>query len=188
MNETNKQLIGEVRQPLPTTAGDPARVEHEYKRNGVAQIFLKVEPLSGQQHVEAGERRTRRDWALWIAGMLETRYRQAERVVLVMDNLTTHGIESLYATFAPAQARRLAERLEIHYTPKHGSWLTMAENELSALLPTMPQPPHSRIATDAARDRGRGSGSEQSAAEDQLEFQDSGRSNQAGEPVSNPTD
>ena len=133
MDETNKQLSGEVRQPLPTTAGHPARVEHEYKRNGVAQIFLEVEPLSGQRHVEAGERRTRRDWALWIAGMLETRYRQAERVVLVMDNLNTHGIESLYATFAPAQARRLAERLKIHYTPKHGSWLNMAENELSAL-------------------------------------------------------
>ncbi len=80
-----------------------------------------MEPLSGQRHVEAGERRTRRDWALWIAGMLETRYRQAERVVLVMDNLNTHGIESLYATFTPAKARRLAERLEIHYTPKRGS-------------------------------------------------------------------
>ncbi len=114
MDETNKQLIGEVRQPLPTTAGHPARVEHEYKRNGVVRLFLEGEPLSGQRHVEAGERCTRRDWALWIAGMLETRYRQAERVVLVMDNLNTHGIESLYATFASAQARRLAERLEIH--------------------------------------------------------------------------
>ena len=133
MDETNKQLIGEVREPLPVAPGKPARIEHEYVRNGVAQVFLEVEPLSGQRHVEAGERRTRRDWALWIAGMLETRYPQAERVVLVMDNLNTHGIESLYATFSPAKARCLAERLEIHYTPKHGSWLNMAEIELSAL-------------------------------------------------------
>ncbi len=108
-------------------------MEHEYQRNGVAQLFLEVEPLSGQRHVEAGERRTWREWALWIAGMLETRYPRAERVVLVMDNLNTHGIESLYATLAPANARRLAERLEIHYTLKHGSWLNMAEIELSAL-------------------------------------------------------
>ncbi len=102
-------------------------------RNGVAQIFLEVEPLSGRRHVEAGERRTGRDWALWIADMLEDRYPQAERVVLLMDNLNTHGIESLYASFAPAKARRLAERFESHYTPKHGSWLNMAEIELSAL-------------------------------------------------------
>ncbi len=121
MDETNKQLIGEVREPLPVEPGKPARIEHEYVRNGVTQVFLEVELLSGQRHVEAGERRTRRDRALWIAGMLETRYRQAERVVLVMDNLNTHGIESLYATFTPAKARRLAERLEIRYTPKRGS-------------------------------------------------------------------
>ena len=133
IDQTNKRLIGEVRLPLPPAAGQPARVEHEYQRNGVEQLFLEVEPLSGQRHVEAGERRTWRDWALWIAGMLETRYPQAERVVLVMDDLNTHGIESLYATFAPANARRLAEWLEIHYTPKHGSWLNMAEIELSAL-------------------------------------------------------
>ena len=133
MDETNKQLIGEVCAALPTAAGLPKRVEHEYVRNGVAQIFLEVEPLSGRRHVAAGERRTRRDWALWIADMLEKRYPQAERVVLVLDNLNTHGSESLYATFAPAKARRLAERLEIHYTPKHGSWLNMAEIELSVL-------------------------------------------------------
>ena len=93
---TNKQLIGEVREPLPVEPAKPARIEHEYVRNDVAQVFLEVEPPSGQQRqVGAGERRTRRDWALWIAGMLETRYRQAERVVLAMDNLNTHGIESL---------------------------------------------------------------------------------------------
>ena len=110
MDETNKQLIGEVREPLPVEPGQPERVEHEYVRNGVAQIFLEVEPLTGRSHLEA-----------------------AERVVLVMDNLNTHGIESLYATYEPRHARQLAERLEIHYTPKHGSWLNIAEIELSTL-------------------------------------------------------
>ena len=133
MDETNKQLIGEVREPLPVAPGQPERVEHEYVRNGVAQIFLEVEPLTGRCHVEATERRTRQDWARWIEGMLERRYPEAERVVLVLDNLNTHGIESLYATYEPRHARQLAQRLEIHYTPKHGSWLNIAEIELSAL-------------------------------------------------------
>ena len=133
MDETNKQLVGEVREPLPVAPGQPERVEHEYVRNGVAQIFLEVEPLTGRSHVEVAERRTRQDWARWIEGMLERRYPEAERVVLVMDNLNTHGIESLYATYEPRHARQLAERLEIHYTPKHGSWLNIAEIELSAL-------------------------------------------------------
>ena len=133
MDETNKQLIGEVRQKLPVRPGQPERWEHEYVRHGVAQIFLEVEPLTGRRHVAASARRTRADWAQWIRGMLTQRYPQAERVVLVMDNLNTHGIESLYATYPPAEARALAERLEIHYTPKHGSWLNIAEIELSAL-------------------------------------------------------
>ena len=133
MDETHKQLIGDVREPLPVEPGQPERIEHEYVRNGVAQIFLEVEPLTGRSHVEAGERRTRQDWARWIEGMLERRYPEAERVVLVMDNLNTHGIESLYATYEPRHARQLAERLEIHYTPKHGSWLNIAEIELSTL-------------------------------------------------------
>ena len=133
MDETNKQLIGEVREPLPTQAGQVHKIEHEYVRNGVAQIFLEVEPLNGRRHVEVDERRTRKDWARFIRGMLEERYRVAERVVLVMDNLNTHGIESLYATYEPRLALALAERLEIHYTPKHGSWLNIAEIELSAL-------------------------------------------------------
>ena len=133
MDETNKQLIQEVREKLPVEPGQPERWEHEYVRCGVAQVFLEVEPLTGRRHVEVGERRTRRDWARWIQGMLRTRYPQAERVVLILDNLNTHGIASLYETFDPQEARSLAERLEIHYTPKHGSWLNMAEIELSAL-------------------------------------------------------
>ncbi|MDD2901729.1 MAG: IS630 family transposase [Syntrophales bacterium] len=133
MDETCKQLIGEVQAPMACAPGRPARVDHEYVRNGVAQIFLEVEPLTGKRHVAAAEHRTRKDWAWWIKGMLDERYPQAVRVRLVLDNLNTHGPASLYETFEPQEARRLAERLEFHYTPKHGSWLTMAEIELSAL-------------------------------------------------------
>ncbi len=134
MDETCKQLIGEVHEPIPATPGRPARYDHEYIRNGVAQIFLEVEPLSGRRHVAVSERRTREDWAWWIKGMLDERYPEATRVLLVVDNLNTHAIVSLYQTFEAQEARRLAERLDIHYTPKHGSWLNMAEIELSALI------------------------------------------------------
>ena len=134
MDETCKQLIGEVHEAIPAAPGRPARRDHEYVRNGVAQIFLEVEPLSGQRHVAVSEHRTREDWAWWIKGMLDERYPEAPRILLVVDNLNTHGIASLYQTFEPQEARRLAKRLEIHYTPKHGSWLNMAEIELSALI------------------------------------------------------
>ena len=132
-DETHKQLIGEVREPLSARPGQAQKIEHESVRNGVARIFLEVEPLSGRRHVELSERRTRKDWARFIRGMLEERCAEAERVVLVLDNLNTHGIESLYETYRPELALALAERLEIHYTPKHGSWLNIAEIELSAL-------------------------------------------------------
>jgi hypothetical protein len=133
MDETCKQLIGEVCAAIACAPGSPARMDAEYVRNGVAQIFLEVEPLTGKRHVEATERRTRKDWAWWIKGMLDERYPNAIRVRMVVDNLNTHCLASLYETFEPEEARRLAERLEIHYTPKHGSWLNMAEIELSAL-------------------------------------------------------
>jgi hypothetical protein len=133
MDETCKQLIGEVQAPQACAPGRPVRVDHEYVRNGVAQVFLEVEPLTGKRHVAATEHRTRRDWARWIRGMLDERYPNAVRVRLVLDNLNTHGLASLYETFEPQEARRLAERIEFHYTPKHGSWLNMAEIELSAL-------------------------------------------------------
>ena len=133
MDETCKQLIGEVHDAIACAPGRPARVDHEYVRNGVAQIFLEVEPLTGKRHVAATEHRTRKDWAWWIKGMLDERYPNAVRVRLVLDNLNTHCLASLYETFEPQEARRLAERIEIHYTPKHGSWLNMAEIELSAL-------------------------------------------------------
>jgi len=133
MDESCKQLIGEVRDPIPCAPGRPARTDHEYVRNGVSEIFMEVEPLAGKRHVEVTEHRTKKDWAFQIKQMLDERYPEATKVRLVMDNLNTHKIASLYETFKPKEARRLAERLEIHYTPKHGSWLNMAEIELSVL-------------------------------------------------------
>lgn len=133
MDESSKQLIGEVHEPIPCKPGQPMRMDDEYVRNGVAEIFMEVEPLAGRRHVEVTERRTRKDWAQQIKQMLDERYPDAVKVRLVMDNLNTHNIASLYETFAPQEARRLAERLDIHHTPKHGSWLNMAEIELSVL-------------------------------------------------------
>jgi hypothetical protein len=133
MDESNKQLVGEVHAPLPPAPGRGQILDHEYVRHGVAEIFLALEPLTGRRHVEITEHRTRKDWANFIKGMLDERYPQATKVRLVMDNLNTHSTASLYEAFAPEEARRLAGRLEIHYTPKHGSWLNVAEIELSAL-------------------------------------------------------
>ena len=133
MDESSKQLVGEVHEPIPAAPGHGQLVDHEYVRHGVATLFVEVEPLAGRRHVEVTERRTRQDWARFIKAMLDERYPDAIKVRLVMDNLNTHDTASLYETFPPAEARRLAERLEIHYTPKHGSWLNIAEIELSAL-------------------------------------------------------
>jgi DDE superfamily endonuclease len=133
LDETFKQLIGQTREPLPARPGAVERWDHVYVRNGVASLFLACEPLAGWRHVAVTEHRRRSDWAIFIRDLLEDRYRQADKVVLVMDQLNTHALASLYEAFPPKQAKRLAERLEIHHTPKHGSWLNQAEIELSAL-------------------------------------------------------
>jgi molybdenum cofactor biosynthesis enzyme MoaA len=133
MDESSKQLIGEVRQPIPGKPGQVERIDDECVRHGVAHIFMEVEPLAGRRHVAITQQRTRKEWAEQIKDMLDIRYPTAVKVRLVMDNLNTHQVASLYETFVPEEARRLAERLEIHYTPKHGSWLNMAERELIAL-------------------------------------------------------
>jgi len=133
MDESSKQLIGEVHEPIAHAPGHGQLIDHEYVRNGVAQLFVEVEPLAGKRHVEVTETRTRKDWAHFIKSMLDERYPAATKVRLVMDNLNTHQIASLYTAFPPEEARSLANRLEIHYTPKHGSWLNIAEIELSAL-------------------------------------------------------
>jgi hypothetical protein len=133
MDESSKQMIGEVHTPIPCKPGQPMRMDDEYVRNGVAEIFMEVEPLAGKRHVAVTEHRTRKDWAQQIKQMLDERYPDAIQMRLVMDNLNTHNIASLYETFEPLEARRLAIRLDIHHTPKHGSWLNMAEIELSVL-------------------------------------------------------
>lgn len=133
MDESSKQLIGEVRAPIAMAPGHGQIIDHEYVRNGVVSLFVEIEPLNGRRHVEVTAQRTRQDFAHFIKAMLDERHPKAIKVRLVMDNLNTHNVASLYETFAPAEARRLAEKLEIHYTPKHGSWLNIAEIELSAL-------------------------------------------------------
>ena len=133
MDESSKQLTGEIRESVPCKPGQIERVDDEYVRKGVVEIFMEVEPLGGKRHVAVTEHRTRKDWAMQIKQMLDERYTAAIKVRLVMDNLNTHNIASLYETFEPQEARRLAERLEIHHTPKHGSWLNVAETELSVL-------------------------------------------------------
>ena len=133
LDETSKQLIGETRTPIPAANGREARYDHEYKRNGVANLFMIFEPLAGRRRVKVTERRTKKDWAECVREMVDEMYPDAERIVLVMDNLNTHTPASLYDAFPPNEAKRIADRLEIHYTPKHGSWLDMAEIELGIL-------------------------------------------------------
>jgi hypothetical protein len=132
-DESNKQLVKETRTPLPMEPGQPLRFDHEYERNGVANLFLFFEPLSGWRHVEVTERRTKVDFAHRMKWLVDERYPEAERVRVVLDNLNTHAYGSLYEAFPPEEARRIRERLVFVYTPKHGSWLNMAEIEFSVL-------------------------------------------------------
>jgi hypothetical protein len=131
MDEQPTQLIRETRRAIPAKPGQPQRVDFEYERNGTAANFMFTEPLAGWRKVSVRERRTKADWAEEIKQLLDVDYPDAKRVILVCDNLNTHKLASLYEAFPPAEARRLVERLEIHHTPKHGSWLNIAEIELS---------------------------------------------------------
>jgi hypothetical protein len=133
MDETSKQLLRDTRAGQPLAPGQPARVDYEYEREGVVNLFLCCEPLAGRRWVDVTAQRTRRDWALQIQQLVDVRYPDAERLVLVLDNLNVHTPGALYDTFPPAEAKRLADKLELHYTPKHGSWLNIAEIELSVL-------------------------------------------------------
>jgi hypothetical protein len=133
MDEQPVQLIQEIRRPLPAESGKAERVDYEYERNGTAALFMFTAPLAGWRRVSVREHRTATDWAEGIRTLLEEDFPNAEKVILVCDNLNTHTIASLYKAFPPARARALAKRLEIHYTPKHGSWLNVAEIELSVL-------------------------------------------------------
>jgi hypothetical protein len=133
MDEKPLQLLGEPRAPQPMTARHNRREDSEYIREGTCRLFMFNEPLGGKRYVSARERRTKKDWAGEIQSLVTKRYPDAEKIVLVMDNLNTHTLASLYETFPAPEALEMAKRLEIHYTPKHGSWLNMAEIELSAL-------------------------------------------------------
>jgi hypothetical protein len=133
LDETSKQLIGESVVPVPALPMQVARYDYEYVRNGVANIFMVFEPLAGKRHVEVTDRRTKKDWALCVRRIADQLYPDAEKIVLVEDNLNTHSPASLYEAFEPVEAKRLTDRFEFHYTPKHGSWLDMAEIELGIL-------------------------------------------------------
>ena len=133
MDEASKQLVKETRPPQPAQPGQVLRYDAEYERAGVRNLFLAVAPLEGRRYVQVTEQRTRDDWAAFMRELADTVYPTAERIVVVLDNLNTHGPASFYEAYSPAEARRLAERFEFHYTPKHGSWLNVAEIELSVL-------------------------------------------------------
>ena len=133
MDETNKQLLSEVREPLPSQPGQAQRVDYEYQREGVADLFMFFEPLVGKRFVQVTDQRTRKDWAHAMKTLADEIYPQAEKIVIVMDNLNTHSPVSFYQTFEPEEALRLSNRFEFHYTPKHGSWLNMAEIEWGVL-------------------------------------------------------
>ena len=133
MDEKPYQLLDHVRKPLPMKPGHTEKIDNEYQRNGTCSIFIFTELLSGWRHAQALPTRTKVDWAAKIKWLADEQYPLAEKIVLVMDNLNTHAISSLYETFRPEEAFRLAQKLEIHFTPKHGSWLNIAEIELSSL-------------------------------------------------------
>ena len=133
MDESSKQLIKDTRISIPASPGKPECYDTEYERNGTCNIFLHIEPLKGKRTLQVTDRRTKTDWAHFIKELVDKDYPNAEKIVLVMDNLNTHAGSSLYEAFSPADAKRILDKLEIHHTPKHGSWLNMAEIEFSAL-------------------------------------------------------
>jgi DDE superfamily endonuclease len=133
LDETSKQLVSETRTPLPMKPGQPERIDYEYERGGTANLFMLFAPLEGWRHIEVTDRRTAIDYAKILKDLSDTHFPRARKIVLVQDNLNTHAKASLYEAFPPAEARRLSERFEWHNTPKHGSWLNMAESELGVL-------------------------------------------------------
>lgn len=134
LDEGSKQRLSDTRERLPMKKGKPERYDYEYERHGTANLFIATEPLAGRRMVRVTQRRTKKDWAHFVRDLIQVQYPEAEKIVLVMDQLNTHTPSSLYEAFPAEEARRLTEKLEIHYTPKHGSWLNMAEIELSILV------------------------------------------------------
>lgn len=134
LDETSRQHLSDVEPPLPGRPGSCEKIDDEYEREGVSNVFMACEPLAGQRFVQVTAQRTKADWAAFVRDLIDVQYPHAEKIVLVMDNLNTHTPSSFYEVFPPEEARRLARKLEIHYTPKHGSWLNMAEIELAVLI------------------------------------------------------
>jgi hypothetical protein len=132
-DEASKQLFGEVNEPQPPQPGKHAKIDYEYERKGVCNQFMMCEPLRGWRHVRVTDRRTRRDYAECIRELVDVRYPKADKILLVQDNLNTHSGGSLYERFPPEEARRILDKIEFHYTPKHGSWLNMAETEIGIM-------------------------------------------------------
>jgi hypothetical protein len=132
-DEVPYQLVGETRTPVPPRAGRPGRVDYEYRRCGTVNLFMLIEPLLGWRHVEVTDQRTNKDFAAQMRDLVDVHYVEADKIRVVLDNLSSHSGAALYETFAPEEARRILRRLEFHYTPKHGSWLNMAEIEISVL-------------------------------------------------------
>jgi hypothetical protein len=133
LDEKPVQLLGDTREPIACKPGEPARQDYEYKRNGTANIFCAFEPLGNWRRLKVTQRRTKLDFAAFVKELVDERYKDAEKVVLVMDNLNTHTPASFYDAFTPQEAKRITDKLEIHHTPKHGSWLNVAEIELSVI-------------------------------------------------------
>jgi hypothetical protein len=179
LDETSRQLLAEVTPPRPVAPGRPARQDYEYQRGGVCNLFLVTEPLAGWRDVMVSARRTRIDWAHCIRDLVDVHYPDAEVIVLVQDNLNTHTPASLYEAFEPAEAKRLADRLEIHYTPKHGSSAEYGRDRAGHAGPAVPGPPPSRPGDPGAGGRSLEGGPQPGRSWGQLAVHDRGRPHQA---------
>jgi hypothetical protein len=183
LDETSRQLLGQVTPPMPLAPGQPAREDYEYQRGGVCNLFLVTEPLAGWRQVMVSARRTRIDWAHCIKDLIDVHYPDAEQIVLVQDNLNTHTPASLYAAFAPAEAKRLADRLELHYTPRHGSWLQHGRDRAGHAGRAVPGPSPGRSGDLGAGGRGVAGGAQPGRSRGQLAVHNRGRPHQAEAPL-----
>ena len=179
LDETSKQLIAETRAPVQMKKGRPARFDYEYERNGTANLFMMFAPLEGWRHVKVTDRHTAVDYAHALKDLADIHFFNAKKIVLVQDNLNTHTKASLYEAFPAAEARRLAERFEWHYTPKHGSWLDMAEVRTGCPLVPMPQSTHPGQTNPYRRNRSLGERSKCQPRQGQLAVHHRGRTHQA---------
>ena len=188
LDETSKQLVRETRTPLPPRPGAPACYDYEYERNGVGNLFMLFAPLEGWRRVEATERRTKTDWAEVVRKLVDEDYADRERIVLVMDNLNTHHPSSLYQAFEPPEARRIAERLEIHYTPKPRELAEHGRDRTGGAGPAVPGPPDWRLGNPRTRDPSVAGSTQPRRDSGGLAFHHPGRPHQTKVPIPiNPT-